>query len=211
MENTRRKVAIEARRSEILRAALRVFARQGYGATVVEDIAREAGIGKGTLYLYFRSKEQIYMAALVEEARRLNRLVRERMDAKERWQDKIRAFFEAKLEFLASDIDSVRLYLAEVRSMMLRGVALTSEVYEAFREGESNLTQALAMGIARGEILPVDTELAALTICDLSRGLVERRLLGWCPQSAGDELDFTVQTICRALASPQMQQSGANC
>ena len=41
-----------------------MFARQGYSETVVDDIAGQAGIGKGTLYLYFKSKEEIFLAAL---------------------------------------------------------------------------------------------------------------------------------------------------
>ena len=52
-----------AKREEILQAALKVFARQGYNYTKMIDIAREADIGKGTIYEYFRSKEEILLAA----------------------------------------------------------------------------------------------------------------------------------------------------
>ena len=76
-----RKVATEQRRSAILQAARTVFARQGYAYTVVEDIANQAGLGKGTLYLYFPSKEQIYLAALLEEARQLDADSRAAMSA----------------------------------------------------------------------------------------------------------------------------------
>ncbi len=52
-----------AKREVILQAALKVFARQGYNYTKMIDIAREANIGKGTIYEYFRSKEEILLAA----------------------------------------------------------------------------------------------------------------------------------------------------
>src|SRR4051794_3878904 len=68
---TRRRATAE-RRCAILEAARTVFARQGYASTVVEDIARQAEIAKGTLYLYFPSKEQIYLEALIDDARRLD-------------------------------------------------------------------------------------------------------------------------------------------
>src|SRR6266404_4457564 len=82
---SRRQEASEQRRLTILRAARKVFARKGYADTGVDDIAAEANIGKGTLYLYFPSKEQIYLAALLEDARKLNRLTRDRMAAAAAW------------------------------------------------------------------------------------------------------------------------------
>ena len=62
---------------------------KGIADTVVDDIADQAGIGKGTLYLYFRSKEDIYMAALLEDARRFNTATRERMQQVDSWQDAV--------------------------------------------------------------------------------------------------------------------------
>lgn len=57
----------EARPEEILDAALAVFGEQGFAAARVEDIARRAGVSKGTLYLYFASKEAM-LNALVEQS-----------------------------------------------------------------------------------------------------------------------------------------------
>jgi AcrR family transcriptional regulator len=61
---TRRK---QARPSEILDAALKVFAQKGYAAARMEDIARQAGVTKGTIYLYFENKEAVFKS-LVREA-----------------------------------------------------------------------------------------------------------------------------------------------
>ena len=85
-----RKLATEQRRGSILQAARAVFARQGYANTVVDDIATQAGIAKGTLYLYFPSKEQIYLAALLEEARQLDADSRAAMSSAATWRDKLR-------------------------------------------------------------------------------------------------------------------------
>ncbi len=56
----------EARPGEILRAALEQFVEHGYSATKMEDIARRAGVTKGTVYLYYRSKEELFRAAVEE-------------------------------------------------------------------------------------------------------------------------------------------------
>ena len=52
----------EAKKKGIIEAAARVFARRGYSGTVMADIAEESGIGKGTLYEYFKSKEALFFA-----------------------------------------------------------------------------------------------------------------------------------------------------
>ncbi len=50
------------KRALIIEAAARIFARRGYGRTVVAEIAAEAGVGKGTIYEYFESKEALFFA-----------------------------------------------------------------------------------------------------------------------------------------------------
>lgn len=52
----------EARRRDILLAGARVFARDGFAATTLDDVARECGVTKGVIYYYFRGKEEIYTA-----------------------------------------------------------------------------------------------------------------------------------------------------
>lgn len=61
----RKRLTKQARREEILEAALTVFERGGYHSTHVEDVIREAGIARGTFYLHFTSKHEVF-AALVE-------------------------------------------------------------------------------------------------------------------------------------------------
>ena len=53
----------EHRPEEIAAAALRVFAKRGLHQTTLDDVAKEAGVSKGTIYLYFKSKEELFIAA----------------------------------------------------------------------------------------------------------------------------------------------------
>ena len=55
-----------ARRRRIQRAARSVFAEKGYAKTSIEQIAREASLSVGAIYLYFRSKEDLYISLLEE-------------------------------------------------------------------------------------------------------------------------------------------------
>ncbi len=60
----RRKQQKARRQEEILKAAFDVFAARGYEATRIDDVARRAGIAKGTIYLYFRDKERLFQAVV---------------------------------------------------------------------------------------------------------------------------------------------------
>ena len=197
----RRKDLPENRRACILNAARCVFARQGYAETIVDDIAGQAGIAKGTLYLYFKSKEDIYLAALTEDARKLEDLTRERMNAVDAWQDKLKAYVSVRLDYLETHQDFLRIYLAEIRSMMVRGERMNADLFHCIRESEGHLTQMFAAAIAKKEIRPIDPELAALTLSDLTRGLMERRLLGWSRPVGRSDAEFALDTLCRALTA----------
>ena len=61
----------EARRAEILDAALRMFGQYGFRRTSMDDIARETGIAKGTIYLSFASKEEVFQALAQRLAQRM--------------------------------------------------------------------------------------------------------------------------------------------
>ena len=54
----------QARPGELLGAALDLFVEKGYAATHVEEVARRAGVSKGTLFLYFSSKEELFKAVV---------------------------------------------------------------------------------------------------------------------------------------------------
>jgi AcrR family transcriptional regulator len=197
-----RKLATEQRRVSILQAARAVFARQGYANTVVDDIATQAGIAKGTLYLYFPSKEQIYLAALLEGARQLDTDSRAAMLSAATWRDKLRAYLQVRLDFFEAHQDFLRIYMTEFRGMCMEGKSLSAEFIHLVQQGEAQLAQIFAAAAARGEIRPIDPELAALTVSDLTRGLMERRLRNWGRPVGPDHATFVLDLLFRSLETP---------
>ena len=55
----------EKKRVKIMQAALKIFSRKGYSPAAVDEVAREAGIAKGTLYLYFQDKEDLFFSTIM--------------------------------------------------------------------------------------------------------------------------------------------------
>lgn len=197
----KRKETGEKRRIAILRAARVVFARKGYENTVVEDIADEAGIGKGTLYLYFPSKEQIYLAALIEVAQELDAESRRVTAEALSWQEALRAYVAVRLRYFDLHEDFLRIYMTEFRSMCMMGKPVSAELYRLVEAGEAQLAQIIAAASARGEVRIVEPELAAQTIADVTRGLMERRLRRWGRPLGPRDAEFAVEMMCRALAT----------
>ena len=133
-----RKLATEQRRDSILQAARAVFARQGYANTVVDDIAAHAGIAKGTVYLYFPSKEQIYLAALLDEARQLDADSRAAMNAAATWRDKLSAYLRVRLDYFEAHQDFLRIYMTEFRGMCMQESRLVPSLFTWSRKARRN-------------------------------------------------------------------------
>src|SRR5580700_852174 len=107
----------ERKHEAILDAARTVFSREGYADTSVDDIASEAGIAKGTVYLYFKSKEELYLAALARDIRVFAEKAREEMESAPTFREKIEAFLRVRLEYCRAHEDFLRIYLSESGSM----------------------------------------------------------------------------------------------
>lgn len=184
----------ERKRGAILIAARAVFSRKGYAETAVEDVAEEARIAKGTLYLYFKSKEDLYLAALANDLRRMSSRAREEMETVEGLREKLKAFLRVRLEYCRSHKEFLRIYLAEYGSIFVKA-PLSRELCQLLKENLRYVTEVVEEAIARGEIPPVPAGAVAAAVFDLSRGAIERRLLGWKEFQASDEIEFITDVL----------------
>src|SRR5215469_16671287 len=101
----------------ILDAARTVFSRDGYAASSVDDVAAEAGIAKGTVYLYFQSKEDLYFAALLRDVTAYSSEGRAQIAMLPTLREKLETFLQAKLDYCREHRDFLRIYLTEYNSM----------------------------------------------------------------------------------------------
>ena len=194
--------SVSDKRVLILDAARAVFSRKSYAEASVEDVAEEARIGKGTLYLYFKSKEDLYLAALASDLRRMSAEARAEMERAESFGDKLRAFLRVRMEFCKTHEDFFRIYLAEYGSMFVK-TPLSRELMQLFRENMQYVARVVEQACKRGEIRPVPAGAVAAALFDMSRGLLERRLLNWKEFRVADEIEFTVNLLTEGLARPR--------
>jgi AcrR family transcriptional regulator len=147
----------EARPDEILAAALASFAERGFAATRLEDVAARAGISKGTLYLYFKGKEELFeavvRATLVPNLERLEVLTAS-------FEGSSARLLERLLLTIAGVVDSrvgaiPKLVIAEAGNFPDLARFYLDEVV---RRGLGLIGTILRRGIERGEFRPVDVD-----------------------------------------------------
>ena len=140
---------------QIIDAAIRVFARTGYYNSRVSDIAREAGIASGTIYLYFKTKDEILVTLFREKMAEWVELVRGEIVAEPDPIAKLRRLVALHFSVLESNPDLAEVVQVELRQghKFFRG-ASAHEVSSYFTLIGSVLEAGIASGQIRGD-LPV--------------------------------------------------------
>src|SRR5438552_5682769 len=103
------------KRETLLRAAIRVFAHNGYFNSKVADIAREAGVADGTVYLYFKSKEEILHSVFDKSMEDAIADGRKRLEGVNDPREKLRRIAQLHLERLGADLDLAVVFQVELR------------------------------------------------------------------------------------------------
>ena len=161
------------KREAILRAATHVFARGGYFNSKVADIAREAGVADGTVYLYFKSKEEILRSIFERNTTEAVEAGREELSKIEDPREKLRRIARHHLERLGSDRD-----LAVVFQVELRG---TTKFMEEFSEAGlaeylNLIREVFAEGQAAGVFRP---ELNPKLVAKILFGALDEMATNW--------------------------------
>ena len=199
MSSTRAK-AVPDRRRAILDAAVRVFARQGFHACRVSDIADEAGVAYGLLYHYFPSKEEVLNTLFLERWGVMLEMIREVDREPKPVREKLGAIASFIVDSYRHDPDLMKVIIVEVtRAANSFGQTHLGQIREAYRLIGEIVTKAQREGVFKAEI---DAEFAAMTFY----GAIEQVLTGWIfgllPQ--GEEeferaKQLVVETVCGGL------------
>lgn len=154
------------RRGRIIVAAGRLFGAAPYGDVQVDDIARAAGIGKPTLYRYFGSKEELFLAVLDDAMRDLEAHIAAASAAAATPADALHRTLGLLVEALGQHVNSLRLLSGDSPALAERW----RRVYRARRQPILGaLRETIAAGIAAGEFRPVDPALTSRLLIGMVR------------------------------------------
>ena len=198
--------AQEEKRRLLLMAAVRVFARKGYHASRVGDIAEEAGVAYGLLYHYFQSKEDVLLSVFRETWRALIATIRSVEEAGDPPREQLRKVAEILLRSWRRDPDLVRVLVLEVtRSPHLPGEM--DEIVASFAAIQEIIERGQADGSIRADL---DARLASY----IFYGAVEELLTGWVlgrlPDSEEDvaRAEHTLVEIVTGGLAPELATAG---
>lgn len=188
---------LEDRKQQILEAAVGVFGRKGFDGANVSDIAEAAGMGKGTIYLYFQSKEEIFRAILQE-----NSFVPELLDVLHDHdapiEDVLANLARRYLKFMADHSAEFRLML-QVSNRLGAG---PSPIYtQVVVQGIQALVNYLEAQMQSGRVRPLDNPyLTARSIMGLLMGhIVLHEVLGGRYITPIDEEEWIQEMVQLAM------------
>ncbi len=161
----------DERKGQILNAAEQVFTQKGLDQTRMDDIAEKTGLSKGTLYLYFKSKDDLILAIL-------NRIFQgafKQLDARE---DNQASASEAILQFTEEAIRDYKIMLRilpiayEFLSLAFRNKTVQTALKQYFQHYMQALVPIIQRGIDSGEFRQVDAAEAAIAMGAIYEGTV---------------------------------------
>ncbi len=160
----------EARREQILDAAETVFGQRGFSEARMDDIVAEAGLSKGALYWYYKSKDAIILALLDRvfggEFRRAEQLLQEPIPA----SDKLTRFMQTVID----DISRMRHLLPigyEFVALAARRKAVRQAIGGYYQQYQKLLSAIVRQGVDSGEFRQMDPDEAATLVIALGEGL----------------------------------------
>jgi len=103
------------KRQRILQAAVKVFARKGYFAAKVAEIARKADVADGTIYLYFKSKDDVLISLFERRMQQVNDTLRTAVAKHKSPRDQLRAFIQAYLQLVHDEPSAAEVLTIELR------------------------------------------------------------------------------------------------
>ncbi len=171
-----------AKREQILNGAHCVFSRMGFDAASMNDITQEANVSKGTIYVYFRNKEELFEALVDRERTTLFADMHTALDGEGSAAEKMHRFGSIIARLITCDqvIQAQRIVIGVTERMP----ALGANFYERGpQKGKALLMDFLEQEIARGTFRIDDVELAAYQFAELCMaGLFRRRIFGHMPE-----------------------------
>jgi len=148
----------------ILEAAVRVFARNGFHQSTISEIAREAGVADGTIYLYFKNKSDILVQFFSFKTKQVFQRFQQEVDEADNAVDKMRNLIRRHLEEFQRDRDMAIVYQTETHKIQRQAEAQIREMSKMYTD---IIAEIIEFGQREGSIRK-----------DLYLGLVKRFIIG---------------------------------
>lgn len=173
---TRRERERIRHRKEILEVALDLFSSKGYHNVSMHEIAKTAEFAVGTLYKFFKNKEDVYQAIIFEIADEFHSAIDEVFQGTNDEYSKIMEYIRIKGKIFMSNAKAIQLYFAETSGVKFNlKFTLSTELQKRYAQTLSHLSKVFASGIQKGIFCATNPYYLAISL----EGIVNNFLFCW--------------------------------
>ena len=193
---SRQQILQSFRRRSLLEATRRLIAAEGFDAVTMKRVAEEAGITKGAIYLYFRNKDQMILAAVEEIAAEMVRGIEQRVNPQAEPWDRLCQLIRAQLAIMEENKELLRTLLLDRR--LIKGgsrSAAARRLLKYRRKHEADIRAVLEKGVRRRLFHSVEAERTAFYINELTISTAQRRLLALTESSLEQETEGLIRFV----------------
>jgi len=166
----------QLRKTDILKAAENVFASKGFHEATMQDIAKKAQYGTGTVYLYFKDKDALYFSLLEEKMKNFTHVVKEKTEQIDDAKKKLEVFILESLVFFEQNQSFFRIYTLEKNNIQLIARKKTLESSHAIEHVteyvEKLIRMAQAQNVIKKNFSPSD-------LADILASIIGSTILSW--------------------------------
>ena len=198
---SKEEVVQEFRIQSIQEATMRVIARKGMSSATMQEIAEEAGVAKGTIYLYFRDRDELVEKTFESAMSQLMARIDAALDQEMPVEQKIRAMMTAHLTFFGENREFFRLYLSMrmPEGPMVRQRRQKVSCAPQYRTRAEKLAKTLERAMERGEIRRADPYKTALFIIEGSAAIILERLSETAPPPEDQDVELLAGLIFEGI------------
>lgn len=189
------------RRQEVLVAARKVFTKKGFHRSTMDDIAAAIGISKGAVYLYFPSKERLFMAIIEQGLKERTEMLKDIISKKNDCLSKIKEYLDRAFNFVESNRDLVQMFMMLERDLVCSD--LHKNLHEqAIKEMERSieyLTAIIRQGVKEGLLKKIDPVTMALGLSGVTQMFVMRAIFNKTTKSHEKEKSFILEAFLEGV------------
>jgi AcrR family transcriptional regulator len=197
---SRKQILQKFRSRSLLESTRRLIAAEGFDAVTMERVAEEAGITKGAIYLYFRNKDQMILAAVEEIAAEMVRGIERRVDARAEPWDHLCQLIRAQLAIMEENKELLRTLLLDRRLLKNgRRGGQARRLLKHRQKHEADIRAVLAKGVRQKVFQSMDTARAAFYVNEMTISTAQRRLLAFTRASLDEDTEGLIRFIRQLL------------
>lgn len=186
-------------RSQILAVALELFKEKGYHNVSIHEIATKTEFSIGTLYKFFKNKEDLYSALIIEKAETVSQIVDEVLSKKDDIENMVKSYIDAKTKVFKDNLDFIRILIIETQKEkgFEKKTHLGKVLHELHQEELKKVASLLEKGIRQKKFKKLNPYHLSIAL----GGLIDGFMFNWLENSGSHPYEADVSFITEVFFS----------